>query len=60
MEEIAPRLWWWTAPHPEWTEESFKDGQGWQQTVSSYALAADDAFLLFDPQIPEGDEPAFW
>jgi hypothetical protein len=60
IEEIAPRLWWWTAPHPEWTEESFKDGQGWQQTVSSYALAADDALLPFDPQIPEGDDPAFW
>jgi glyoxylase-like metal-dependent hydrolase (beta-lactamase superfamily II) len=60
IEEIDARLWWWSAPHPEWTEDAFKDGQGWQQIVSSYALAADDAFVLFDPLIPEGDEPAFW
>jgi glyoxylase-like metal-dependent hydrolase (beta-lactamase superfamily II) len=59
VQEIAPRLWWWTAPHPEWTEDSFKGGQGWQETVSSYALAADDAFVLFDPLLPEDDEPAF-
>jgi glyoxylase-like metal-dependent hydrolase (beta-lactamase superfamily II) len=60
LEEISPRLWWWNAPHPEWTESAFTDGQGWQQTVSSYALAGDDAFVVFDPQIPEGDETAFW
>ncbi|HEX2287359.1 MAG TPA: hypothetical protein VHH31_01265 [Gaiellaceae bacterium] len=55
-QEIAPRLWWWTAPHPEWTEAAFKDGQGWQKTVSSYALVADGAFVLFDPLIPADAE----
>jgi glyoxylase-like metal-dependent hydrolase (beta-lactamase superfamily II) len=60
VQEIAPGLWWWSAPHPEWTPDAFKDGQGWQQIVSSYALVADDAFVLFDPLIPEGEESAFW
>jgi glyoxylase-like metal-dependent hydrolase (beta-lactamase superfamily II) len=60
IEKISPRLWWWSAPHPEWTEASFKNGQGWQQIVSSYALVADDAFVLFDPQLPEEDEGPFW
>jgi glyoxylase-like metal-dependent hydrolase (beta-lactamase superfamily II) len=60
VKEIAPRLWWWSAPHPEWTEDAFKDGQGWQRTVSSYALAADGAFVLFDPLVPEGDESTLW
>lgn len=59
VQEIAPRLWWWSAPHPEWTKNSFKDGQGWQETVSSYALAGDGALVIFDPQIPV-DESAFW
>lgn len=42
IEEIAPRLWWWSAPHPEW-----------KQVVSSYATVTDDAFVLFDPLVPE-------
>jgi glyoxylase-like metal-dependent hydrolase (beta-lactamase superfamily II) len=42
IEEIAPRLWWWSAPHPEW-----------KQVVSSYAVVADGAFILFDPLVPE-------
>ena len=42
IEEIAPRLWWWSAPHPEW-----------KQVVSSYAMVTDDAYVLFDPLVPE-------
>jgi glyoxylase-like metal-dependent hydrolase (beta-lactamase superfamily II) len=42
IEEIAPRLWWWSAPHPTW-----------KQVVSSYAMVTDDAFVLFDPLVPE-------
>ncbi|MDQ3958154.1 MAG: MBL fold metallo-hydrolase [Actinomycetota bacterium] len=60
VNEIAPRLWWWTTPHPEWTPAALKDGRGWQQDVSSYALGAEDAFVLFDPLLPEDDEAAFW
>jgi glyoxylase-like metal-dependent hydrolase (beta-lactamase superfamily II) len=60
IEEIAPRLWWWSAPHPEWTPASDKNGQGWGRIVSSYALGADDAFVLFDPLVPKDAEPEFW
>jgi glyoxylase-like metal-dependent hydrolase (beta-lactamase superfamily II) len=60
IEEIAPRLWWWSAPHPEWTPAADKGGKGWGEIVSSYALVADDAFVLFDPLVPEGDASEFW
>jgi glyoxylase-like metal-dependent hydrolase (beta-lactamase superfamily II) len=55
VKEIAPRLWWWSAPHPEW-----KPSGDWGQIVSSYALVADDAFVLFDPLLPTDDRDHFW
>jgi glyoxylase-like metal-dependent hydrolase (beta-lactamase superfamily II) len=60
IRKLAPHLWWWTAPHPDWTPDDFRDGRGWQQEVSSYALVADDALVLFDPLVPQDDEGAFW
>jgi glyoxylase-like metal-dependent hydrolase (beta-lactamase superfamily II) len=60
MQEIASQLWWWTAPHPDWTPAAFKDGKGWKEDVSCYALVANGAFVLIDPLIPKGEEPAFW
>jgi hypothetical protein len=63
VQEIAPRLWHWTAPHPEWKPSNRgKDGLGWDETVSSYALVADDAFVLMDPLVPgdEGDSAGLW
>jgi glyoxylase-like metal-dependent hydrolase (beta-lactamase superfamily II) len=59
LEQIAPRLWHWTAPHPDWKPSARgKDGQGWDQMVSSYALVGDDAFVLIDPQVPEDSSDA--
>ena len=55
VQEIAPRLWWWSAPHPEWTPDG-----GWGQIVSSYALVADHAFVLFDPLVPPDEPDRFW
>lgn len=52
MEEIAPRLWWWTGPHPDWTAEDLEGGQGWDHVVSSYALAG-DGLVLFDPLVED-------
>jgi glyoxylase-like metal-dependent hydrolase (beta-lactamase superfamily II) len=60
LQEIAPRLWHWTAPHPDWTPRANKGGQGWEQYVSSYALVADDAFVLFDPLVPSDEPERFW
>lgn len=59
VQEIAPRLWWWSAPHPEWTPKAAQGG-GWGQIVSSYALVADDAFVLFDPLVPPDEPDRFW
>jgi hypothetical protein len=60
IEQIAPHLWWWTAPHPEWSPSDFKDGRGWERDVSSYALVEEDSLVLFDPLVPAGDEERFW
>jgi hypothetical protein len=51
MEELRPRLWTWTAPHPEWTPESGRP-DGWARDVRSYAYDAGDTFVLFDPLAP--------
>jgi glyoxylase-like metal-dependent hydrolase (beta-lactamase superfamily II) len=59
VQEITPRLWWWSAPHPEWKPEYAKNG-GWGEIVSSYALVADDAFVLFDPLLPTDEPDRFW
>jgi glyoxylase-like metal-dependent hydrolase (beta-lactamase superfamily II) len=63
VQEIAPGLWHWAAPHPEWKPANRgKDGLGWEQLVSSYALVADETFVLIDPQVPtdEGDAEELW
>jgi hypothetical protein len=63
VEQIAPHLWHWTAPHPDWKPaDRGKDGLGWDEIVSSYALFADDDFVLIDPQVPadESDAARFW
>jgi hypothetical protein len=51
VQEIAEGLWWWTAPHPDWTPAQ-GGPDGWQQDVSSYAFDCGDVFLLVDPQSP--------
>ena len=60
LQQIAPHLWWWTAPHPDWGPDDFVDGQGWERVVSCYALVEDDSLVLFDPLVPAGEEDAFW
>jgi glyoxylase-like metal-dependent hydrolase (beta-lactamase superfamily II) len=59
VQEIAPRLWWWSAPHPEWKPSYAKKG-GWEETVSSYAVVADDTFVVFDPLVPDDETERFW
>jgi glyoxylase-like metal-dependent hydrolase (beta-lactamase superfamily II) len=53
VEEIATGLWCWSAPHPEWKPEDVEGGQGWEQVVTSYALAADGGLVLFDPLVDD-------
>jgi glyoxylase-like metal-dependent hydrolase (beta-lactamase superfamily II) len=44
MRELRPGLWHWQAPHPEWRE-----GEPWDQRVSSYAIDDGERLVLFDP-----------
>jgi glyoxylase-like metal-dependent hydrolase (beta-lactamase superfamily II) len=60
IQQIAPQLWWWTAPHPDWGPPDFEAGQGWERDVSCYALVEGDDLVLFDPLVPAGDEERFW
>lgn len=60
IRQIAPHLWWWTAPHPDWGPDDFVDGEGWQREVSCYALVEGDDLVLFDPLVPAGEEETFW
>jgi glyoxylase-like metal-dependent hydrolase (beta-lactamase superfamily II) len=53
MKEIAPGLWWWSEAHADWSPEDLEGGQGWEQVVSSYALAADGQLVLFDPLVAD-------
>jgi glyoxylase-like metal-dependent hydrolase (beta-lactamase superfamily II) len=49
VREVAPGLWDWQAPHPEW-----QDGEPWGPLVSSHALDDGERLLLFDPlAVPE-------
>jgi hypothetical protein len=46
VDEIAPGLWRWTAPHPEWQPDV-----EWGREVASFALAVDETLVLIDPLV---------
>ena len=50
MHELRRGLWHWTAPHPEWRE-----GEPWDQNVSSYAADDGEHLLVFDPIAPPSE-----
>ena len=52
--EVAAGIWRWTAPHPEWRNDSVP----WTQEVASYALASDERLVLVDPLLPEDADAA--
>ena len=51
MEELRPGLWYWTAPHPEWTPDQ-GGPTGWEREVGCYALDGDALRVLIDPMSP--------
>jgi hypothetical protein len=54
MEELLPRLWRWTAPHPEWGPGGDPDSaDDWPQDVGCVAYAAPRTLVLVDPLVPE-------
>jgi len=48
VDEIAPGIWRWTAPHPEWQPDA-----EWGREVASFALAVDETLVLVDPLVPD-------
>ncbi len=60
METIAPGLWRWLAPHPEWRPGAVPDTpDDWDRLVCSVLYEAHDAAVFIDPLVPsDGDE--FW
>lgn len=52
--EIAPGLWRWTAPHPDWTEDA-----DWPREVGCVYYEAPDAIALIDPLVPPERERFF-
>src|SRR5256714_11339835 len=44
MREVRPGVWYWQAPHPDWSKDEW-----WPEHVSSYGIRVADEFLLFDP-----------
>ena len=50
MDELAPGLWHWQAPHPGW-----RPGEPWDPNVSSYAIDDGARLLLFDPLDPPSE-----
>lgn len=45
--ELAPGLWRWTAPHPDW-----KEGDDWDQAVGCIYYEAPSTTVLVDPLVP--------
>lgn len=52
--EVAPGLWRWTAPHPDWQE-----GDDWEQEVGCVYYEAPGATVLIDPLVPPERERFF-
>ena len=52
--EIAPGLWRWTAPHPEWEPDAEPESPGdWPQLVGSVQFESRGGIVVFvDPQLP--------
>src|SRR5215218_6193203 len=56
IRELRPRLWYWTARHPDWTPEE-GGADGWEPDVGCYAYVSPegDELVLIDPLVPDDD-----
>ena len=55
VHELAPGLWYWLAPHPEW-----EPTENWPEEVLCVYLESSDGIALIDPLLPRGEEVEFW
>jgi glyoxylase-like metal-dependent hydrolase (beta-lactamase superfamily II) len=53
--EVAPGLWYWTAPHPAWHAAC-----DWPADVGCVCYRTSEATVLIDPLLPHDDEEQFW
>jgi hypothetical protein len=61
VRELAPGLWRWTAPHPEWTPAS-GGPSGWPREVGSVYHEQDGVAAVIDPMVPAdpAERDRFW
>src|SRR5262245_43017982 len=58
LDELRPRLWRWTARHPDAEPDPEPESPAdWPPDVGCVAYAARDALLLVDPLVPPEREP---
>jgi glyoxylase-like metal-dependent hydrolase (beta-lactamase superfamily II) len=55
MRDVAPGLWLWRQPHPDWTE-----GNDWEPEVASFAVESAGVALLLDPLAPPPGAREIW
>jgi hypothetical protein len=55
VRELAPGLWYWTAPHPEW-----HGATDWPEEVGCVGYRTSAAIVLIDPLVPRDGEDDFW
>ena len=54
--ELAPGLFRWTAPHPEWRPGASPSApDDWDELVGSVLFLTGEVAVLIDPQLPPGD-----
>lgn len=59
-DEIAPGLWRWTAPHPDWRPGAQPDSpDDWDRMVGCVLYLGSDAAVFIDPLVP-ADADRFW
>jgi hypothetical protein len=59
LKELRPRLWRWTAPHPDWRPSPPGSSGDWDRDVGCVLYETDGAAVFFDPLLPPA--PArFW
>jgi hypothetical protein len=60
-QEVRPRLWRWTARHPEWRAGAAPESGGdWPAEVGCVAFVTGDALVVVDALVPAGEEGEFW
>jgi glyoxylase-like metal-dependent hydrolase (beta-lactamase superfamily II) len=55
MRDVAPGLWLWRQPHPDWVE-----GSDWEPQVTSFAVRSGGAAVLLDPLAPHPRARDVW